>query len=48
MDSEVYKKKHNGRTLVDDAFLYIGLTGRRNYEKYFNIVDFLENEFGEK
>ncbi len=41
MDSETYKTKHNGRTLVDDAFIFRGISGRRNFEHYFDINQFM-------
>lgn len=40
MDSTEYQKKHNGRTLVDDACLYKGITGKRNYEYITDILKF--------
>lgn len=41
MDSEEYSKKHNGRTLVDDACLFKGISGKRNYEYVANILEFM-------
>ncbi len=41
MDSEEYKKKHNGRTLVDDAFIFRGFSGKRNYEYFLDLKRFL-------
>lgn len=42
MDSNVYKENHKGRTLVDDAFLFVGLSGKRNYEKFIDLQRFFE------
>lgn len=44
MDSSMYKENHSGRTLVDDAFLFDGLSGKRNYEKFLNLQRFLEKK----
>lgn len=43
MNSVKYMEKHNGRTLVDDAFIFRGFSGKRNFEHYFNIDQFLIN-----
>lgn len=40
MDSAEYQKKHNGRTLVDDACLYKGISGKRNYEYITDVLKF--------
>lgn len=42
MDSRIYQREHRGRTLVDDAFLFKGLSGHRIYEDYFDFVFFLD------
>ena len=42
LDSEKYAEKHSGRALVDDACLYKGITGKRNYEYAANLLDYLK------
>lgn len=41
MDSEKYSKKHNGRTLVDDACIFKGFSGKRNYEYIVDIMKYM-------
>ena len=42
IDSDKYKKRNNGRSLVDDLCLFKGFSGKRNYEYYINIDSILK------
>lgn len=44
MNSEAYKKKHNGRTKVDDACVFDTESQRRVFESEIDILSFLNEE----